>query len=185
MHYLHRILVYIPDVTDKSIETMKKNETLQKIRSYADLETEDFYQQAFDWRETDSAGCWSIEYPINVILAKNDIERFVKELTDVMEIRNDEIHNCLTQLKETVGTNLEDIVCGLQKRKSFSDSKNGLDCMAPYYLYCLAAHLHGDYRCDSYFYNTHEYSSNLFQKDIDQIKEQSENWALVMFDYHN
>lgn len=61
MHYLHRILVYLPDVISE--EKMKEKELLETIRLYADAETECFYQRAFDWRETDSAGCWSDMYP--------------------------------------------------------------------------------------------------------------------------
>lgn len=185
MHYLHRILVHIPSVTNSSTETMCRTELLDNIRSYADHETEDYYQFAFDWRETDSAGRWSSEYPENVILAEDDVENFIQELLLVMEARNSEIQKCLAQLKNSVGTDLEKIIQGLQERKGLVDSKNGFDCMTPYYLYCIAAHLHGNYRCDSYFYNTHEYSSCLFQDDIDKIKENPKDWALVMFDYHN
>lgn len=185
MHYLHKILVHIPEVTNQAESADNKDTLVQKIRNYAENETESFYQKAFDWRETDSAGRWSNEYPVNVIFAADDIERFVTELTTAMENQNAESHICLTQLKESVGTNLEEIVQGLQGRYSCDDSKNGFSFMTPYYFYCLAAQLYGEYRSDSYFYNTLEHSSCIFQKDIDQIRENPEYWALVMFDYHN
>lgn len=185
MHYLHRILVYIPNVTDMTLKTTDRNEFVAKIRSYAEQQTESYYLQAFDWRETDSAGRWDNDYPINVILAEDNVGRFINELTEVIELRKDKIEGCLDQLKNSVGTDLEKIVPVLLSRKSFDDHYGGADCMTPYYLYCIAAHLHGEYRCDSYFFNTQEGSADLFPDTIETIRKKPQNWALVMFDYHN
>ena len=93
MHYLHKILVHISDV-----EVHEKNELIDAVRRYAENETEDAYGQAYDWRETDCAGRWSSEYPINVLFASDDVKRFVKELKDTMEVQKSEIQSCLAQL---------------------------------------------------------------------------------------
>lgn len=185
MHYLHRILVYIPDVTDINTKTTDRNEFMEKIRYYAEQQTEPYYLQAFDWRDTDSAGRWDNEYPVNVIFAEDDVGQFVQELEETMQMQHDNIQDCLTRLGDSVGTDLEKIVDGLLSRKAFDDYSGGMNCMTPYYLYCIAAHLHGEYRYDSYFFNTSGGCSNLFPEDIEAIKEKPQNWALVMFDYHN
>ena len=123
MHYLHRILVYLPDVISE--EKMKEKELLETIRLYADAETECFYQRAFDWRETDSAGCWSDMYPQQVYLASSDVDWFMNELQQVMLSQRTEIDSCMEQLKSSVGNNLEDIVNGLWKRSSMDDATGG------------------------------------------------------------
>ncbi len=56
--------------------------------------------------------------------------------------------------------------------------------MTAYYLHCVAAHLYGEYRCDSYFYNTSECTSFICAEDIEAVKASPSDWALVMFDYH-
>lgn len=55
MHYLHKILVYIPDAVSAEAE-MTKEEKMDAVRSYADEQTADYYGSVFDWRETDCAG---------------------------------------------------------------------------------------------------------------------------------
>lgn len=183
MHYLHRILVYLPDVV--STEKMEEKELLEAVRLYADTETECFYQNAFDWRETDSAGRWSDMYPQQVYLASSDVNWFMNELQQVMLSQRTEIDSCMEQLKSSVGNNLEDIVNGLWNRSSMYDAADGYSMMIPYYFYKVACHLHGNYQSDSYFYNTHDYTARLYNSDLDTIRQEPDKWALVMFDYHN
>ena len=45
--------------------------------------------------------------------------------------------------------------------------------------------LHGEYISDSMFFNASAYTARLYQSDIEQIKAAPQDWALVMFDYHN
>lgn len=183
MHYLHKILVYVPDVvSDRSV--YQTAELLEAIRDHAEKETKSFYGHAFDWRETGCSGRWSTEYPTNVLLSEDDPARFVSELFAAKEEQKKEIQYCLKQLEETVGTDLKQLVKGLLDRESLMDDKTGVNCMTSYYLHCIAAHLHGEYRCDSYFYNTHECSAWLYPVDIEAIKSEPNNWALVMFDCH-
>lgn len=184
MHYLHKILVYIPEITDTPNEMSREN-LLKEIRSHADSTTEDFYPHVFDWRETDSAGRWAFEYPQQVYLAAEDTEWFIKELQWVMDAQHGEIDMCMAQIKASVGTNLEDIINGIWDRDLYDETKNGFCLMTPFYLYNIACHLHGDYRCDSYFYNTHQHTARIYKSDIEKVKQDPEKWALVMFDYHN
>ena len=80
MHALHRILVKLED----------EDETIDEIRSVAKSETEDYYN-AYDWRETDTAGRCESEYPCNVDSVKkitnsivNAEEDFVESLKDFL-----------------------------------------------------------------------------------------------------
>lgn len=183
MHYLHKILVYIPDAVFVRRD-LEKADLIESIRTYAENETESYSDQAFDWRETDCAGRWSTEYPTNVLLAEDDSTRFVNELSTAMEEQQNEIQCCLAQLENTVGIDLKQVVKRLLDKKSYEDSVCGEDAMTQYYLHCIAAHLHGEYRCDSYFYNTHDYTARIYPADIEAVKSEPHNWALVMFDYH-
>ena len=72
----------------------------------------------------------------------------------------------------------------MEKAKDDRNKNSGFTCMTSYYLHCIAAHLHGEYRCDSYFYNTHDYTARIYPADIEAVKSETHNWALVMFDYH-
>lgn len=182
MHYLHKILVHIPDTCANKND---RESLIDAIRSYAESVTDSFYEQAFDWRETVTAGRWDDEYPENVLLASEDPERFVQEMEDVIAQQKQEIDYLLAQLREKVGTDLYSITDGLWKRRSvFTGEADPSEALAPYNLHCLADFLYGEYRCDSCFYNTRSYTARLYAADIDAVKETPDDWALVMFDYH-
>lgn len=184
MHYLHKILVYIPDAVEKSKE-YERNEMINVIRTYAEYTTEDFSQIAFGWRETDSAGRWRNEYPVNVLLAEDDVERFINEVSTVKEIQANEIRTCLAKLEKTIGTDLKHITDVILKRHSYMEEMDGADFMTAYYLHSIAAQLYGEYLSNSFFYNTHNCTAFLYPEDMSTIKESPNDWALVMFDYHN
>ena len=62
MHYLHKILVYIPSAIP-AYEGATRDEILEAVRNHARNETEDFLGRVFDWREEYSAGGWESTYP--------------------------------------------------------------------------------------------------------------------------
>ena len=184
MHCLHKILVYIPDVvSDKDGYEKTKLEKL--IRSYAENETESFCGHAFEWRETESAGGWRDVYPKNILFAEDDPERFVSELTDVMQQQQNELQFCLKQLENTIGTDLLEISKKILDQNSYNDYRNGVDRVTAFYLHHIAAYLYGEYNYDSYFYNVNAYTARIYKTDIEAAKMEPEKWALVMFDYHN
>lgn len=187
MHYLHKILVYIPDVIVEEEtpedEMPDRDQLLEMIRRHAENETEGFYPTVFDWRETETAGRWEDEYPVNVLLARDDPDRFTAELKQAVDWRDAEIKHCLDQLKSTVGTDLEKIAEGLRMGKG-REEKDGFNYLTDFYLHSLSAHLHGEYRCDSYFYDTHEYTADLCPAAIERVREDPQKWALVLFDQH-
>ena len=90
MHILHRILVHLPGDVPAS-EGESRREYLERIRSYAETETEDFYEIAFDWHETATAGSWSDEHPENVLLGSEDRGKLLRELKKVRESQAQEI----------------------------------------------------------------------------------------------
>lgn len=184
MHFLHKILVHIPSAIDV-VEETPRAEILNAVTCYARNETECFYERAYDWREDDSAGRWSDEYPQQAYLASEDLEWFMKELDEIQREQKYEIDFALKNLQESMGTNVAEIATELWNRNSRNyDSTTGATDMSAYYLHVLAQFLYGEYRCDSCFYNTKEYTARLYQSDLDAIRGNPENWALVMFDYH-
>ena len=186
MHFLHKILVHIPSAITAD-EYTSREEILSAVKNHARNETESFYEQAFDWREDQSAGRWEAEYPQQAYVASDDLEWFMKELAEVQTQQKGEIDWAVAQLTSAVGIDLKHIVEGLWNRdgRNFDPTKSdGISCMAAFYLRNIADALYGTYRCDSYFYNTHDYTARLYQSDLDMIRQEPENWALVMFDYH-
>lgn len=184
MHFLHKILVHVPSAITMDEETSRE-EVLEAVTRRARDETESFYEQAYDWREDDSAGRWSDEYPQQAYLASEDLEWFMKELNDIQIGQKFEINTALQMLRESVGTDLTVIVPQLWDRDGKNyDPEKGVTEMSAYYLRVLAQLLYGEYRCDSCFYNTQTYTARLYPSDLNEIKEHPEDWALVMFDYH-
>lgn len=184
MHFLHKILVKISDaVADR--ERYENDELIDTVRRYAENGTDSFYERAYDWRETESAGRWAAEYPVNVLFADDDLDGFVLELENAIQNQRQEMQFCLREIKNSVGIDLEQIVDGLAERKRAWKGEGGFNNMTAFYLHCVAAHLYGEYRCDSHFYNTSECTAFIYPEDIEDVKANPSDWALVMFDYHN
>lgn len=184
MHFLHKILVHIPDAVEDR-EQYESQDLIDAIRRYAESETEPFFGQAYDWRETYTAGRWIDSYPVNVMFADDDLDSFVHELESAMQSQRQEMQFCLKKVKSSVGTDLESIAAGLAERKQEWRAESGFNNLTAFYLYCVAAHLYGEYHCDSYFYNTSECTAFICLDDIEAVKSEPSEWALVIFDYHN
>ena len=105
MHALHKILVYIPEaVSDPKNYT--RQELINEIRLYAEMNTDDFYLTVFDQRTTETAGRWENLYPVNVLFAKDDIAKFLQELTITKELQHQEIQqNLENNFKARISTN--------------------------------------------------------------------------------
>ncbi len=184
MHYLHKILVHIPSATDAETD-LSKAEILSAVIDHARSETESYYERAFDWREDESAGRWADTYPQTAYIAADDLEWFLKELAEVEVWQKSEIDSCLEELYATGITDLRELSEKLWSRDGKDYSvRTGVNEMTAYYLRCLAQHLYGEYRCDSSFFNTRDYTARLYKSDIEEIKQNPSEWALVMFDYH-
>lgn len=184
MHKLHKILVHIPDISLNSNIRSKKR-LINEIRFYAEEQTSDGYMRVFDWRETDSAGRWETQYPVNVLLAKDNIEQFIQELIAIREYQHQEIQYILNELSKKAGSDLKQITCEIEKMNGPYETTKTIDLMTTFYLSKIASLLHGEYIFDSCFYNIIGETSRVYPQDIDAIKKQPEDWALVLFDYHN
>lgn len=166
MHALHRILVRISDNWDNEVSA-------KEVRDFAVQRTEEFFNIVYDWRETDTAGRWSVHYPNNVIFSCDDIDRFIDELKTAAEYQAEEKNRCLGLVKKEMGTEIiDEIVFGKQTH------------MSAYYLNQLGKIVYGEYYFDSMFYNTAEYNSIVNEKLIEEVKEHPDDWAMVFFDYH-
>lgn len=167
MHCLHKILVKIePDPDDREY-------VIDHARNVAEQVTECFENDVFDWRETDTAGRWSDDYPINVLLAVDDVDKFVKEIEECRKFQRDAMDMHLRAMAP-YGYDLQKIV---------SDAKGSASRPA-WDILEIAKLLYGEYMFDSYFYDTYRYTPRIYDSTIDEIKHEPENWALVMFDYH-
>ena len=112
----------------------------------------------------------------------------MKELEEVLRLQEGEIAVAMLRLGEKAGTSLPAIVEGLWNRDDHDpnpDPNKKFSSMTAYYLRTMAELLYGQYRCDSYFYNTKTFTARLYKSDIDEISQNPSEWALVMFDYHN
>ncbi|MCI8649610.1 MAG: hypothetical protein HFG20_05790 [Anaerotruncus sp.] len=157
MHILHSILVHLPGDVPAS-EGESRGEYLERIRSYAETETEDFYEIAFDWRETATAGGWSNEYPENVLLGSEDGKKLIRELKKILETQTQEIRYNMEALINCFGGQLSGIVFGIQ-----NGAVDGSSIQATHYVFQLkkmAKLLDGEYFYDSCFYDTAEHSKN-------------------------
>ncbi len=168
MHALHRILVKLED----------KDETIDEIRSFAKSETEDHYN-AYDWRETDTAGRWESEYPCNVILGRDEPDKIIEELITVRKEQENVLHHHIVCLKKYCpSTNIEDII------KNSPRSNFGEGGWISYHLKSIADHLVGVYDFDSAFFNTEDSDSIVSDDLVEEIKKKPEDWAIVLFDCH-
>ena len=168
MHALHRILVKLED----------KDETIDEIRSFAKSETED-YCNAYDWRETDTAGRWESEYPCNVILGRDEPDKIIEELITVRKEQENVLHHHVVCLKKYCpSTNIEDII------KNSPRSNFGEGGWISYHLKSIADHLVGVYDFDSAFFNTEDSDSIVSDDLVEEIKKKPEDWAIVLFDCH-
>lgn len=181
MHALHRILVYIPDVSTDKCDTQK--DFLNAIRTYAENETECFCGSVFDWRETETAGRWSTEYAENVLLARECPDVIEQELIDVCHAQRSALDDAINQLSAWKTGNIRQTAYELWNQRADAP-ENGPEYLAPYLFLQIAQLIYGKYIFDSYFYNTADGSSRVTEQLINDIKAAPNDWALVMFDYH-
>ena len=157
MHYVHKILIKT-DSKDKD-----------EIRDQAVEETEQFWNTVYDWRETDTAGRWSDEYPDNVILGSENLDALIKAIENSKQSQDAE--------KEWYYRNL--------KSTDLKDIEKSEDHMDKFYLLQLAKLIYGEYDSDSYFYNCYEGSSTIDDNLFQWIRDNADSVALVIMDIHN
>lgn len=174
MHYLHKILVKVDP------EAVRKDK-ITEARDKAVSETGCFYEHVWDWRETDSAGRWAYEYPINVILAEDNVDFFIEQL-----------QHCKKLQLDTVAEDMKNIGEGdlfkMIKESKFEEIYNrglftpfGLDLWKFHRIIDL---LSGEYIPDSYFFNVEDRDSRITVELMETIKKSPKEYALVLFDQH-
>lgn len=179
MHTLNRVLVRIYGENNLLHLTEKdtREEVIEAARSWAEAETDDFYPRVFDYRETDTAGRWANEYPENVLLSKENICGFIKELEKSLEFQLDEMKYHLDNICK-VSVNIKELFDLEYNARTEHATVPTWDLLR------LSELMFGIYSCDSGFYDTDEYGAKITKKTIDKVKESPDDWALVMFDYH-
>lgn len=178
MHVLVNHLVRIPTVAERfAFDEVDREDTADALRRYAEDQTECFCDDAFDWRETETAGGWADEYPENVLFAVDAPEAFTKRLVEIRNRQKETINSCLRQVVESCGTT--DLAKIVEKCKG----SNG-DFMARGYLCGLADNLGGRFTFESEFYNCEDAEATITDETLEKIRRNPEEWAIVLFDQH-
>lgn len=181
MHILHKILVYNKD----GFESMSENERVSTARFIAESDTDCYFGDAYDWRETETAGSWSEEYPKQVYFANENLEWFINEIKESIQSQKAEIAMYMEKIKSENATDLQILIDGLMDdnlRPEAVSSRFNSDIA--FALLKISRLVYGDYDCDSCIYNTASSSARIYNEDIEAIKQEPSKWAMVMFDYH-
>lgn len=179
MHTLVNYLVRIPDAAEQTVfNETDRCDAVSALRLYVEDQTECYRDDIFDWRETITAGGWQDEYPENVLFAADDPEAFVARLAEIQNRQREAIDGYLHQIAEICGTtDLEKIVC--QRLGTYGD-------LTTSWLLCqLADELNGRFTSKSEFYNCESGTSIITDKTLDAIRQNPEEWAVVLFDQHS
>ena len=187
MHAVHCILVDLESanvVIDEREATLdkladqngKEPDYVSELRNYADLKTEEYRNDIFDWRETKSAGRWSEEYPCNVVTGKLERGRFLELFEEFSVQPEDEAKDYIRRfIQENNGETLTLAFENLAK----------LDSMQTFRLKQAIRLLNGDYTFDAHFYSVFHCGSRLSKNEKQEVCDYPENFALVFFDCHN
>lgn len=209
MHYLHCILVHF----DEPIEEPAAVETMtDEARRMALEATEDYYNQAFDWR-SDDAGRWADEYPRRgVVLGATDPEQF---FTLLDKWRKKPLENVLKYLNQVRYTKekwrtKEQIEKDGAVVLPEEDNRNGnlfwsaipvpekelvisedlfnrlweTADLWGFALHRAIALVVGDYVIESQFYSVPDESPKISDTTLEDAREHPEEYALVFPDYH-
>ena len=176
MHALHKILVRINGDGIHDLDRMAREEIMDDARYTAASATEDF-NQAYDWRETDTAGRWDDVYPENVLLSSDNIDSFIGEILDCKSKQQAEIDVCVKRIKEGLGSmDLQSIID--------RNTDTIRDYSLLYELKLIAELLSGEYVFDSMFFDADYYTAKITEDTINKVRQSPNDWALVMFDCH-
>ena len=178
MHILVNHLVRIPTVAQQTaFDEADREDTADALRRYAVDQTECFCDDAFDWRETETAGGWADEYPENVLFAADAPEAFTKRLVEIRNRQKETINSYLRQVIENCGTtNLAEIV------EKCKESDGGF--MARENLCGLANELDGRFTFNGEFYNCEDAEATVTDEVLEAIRRNPGEWAIVLFDHH-
>ena len=191
MYALHAILVNIPDVAkteNKNLETMTQNEIKEMVIDYATKETECFYGPVFDNR-------WLLEEVKGyepVIFSRENWSYFEEMLLAIDRDQKNLATSWLDYLKEHIeSTEIDDIVNTLFLANDRTASEDSVDpgvwewdylSKGAWALKQIASILNGDYILESGFYDTARCTALV--QFIEQLKENSDDWALVQYECH-
>lgn len=167
MHILHKILVRLEPSNDS------KEQLIRNARRTAENATSDFGDDVYDWRETDTAGRWGSEYAPNVLFAKDNLDRVLKEIEETETMQRSTMLHYRDQVK-TRGATIDDLFDTLYEHPACA-----------WELKQLAKLLYGEYDFDSGFFDAEDYTARIDKYTYQKIKKNPSAWALVMFDYHS
>ena len=183
MHYLHKILVHIPR------DMIELGFTREELIGMAQISGEsvlmEYDPDILERGYKIGPGRWEDDYPQGAYLASDDLDWFLKELEEAVALQKAEIDRYLCFLTEDLGTDLTIITEKLWNRTEDHEERSEVDTsLSAFYLSSVAEILCGKYRHDSHFYNTERRTAHLYPSDIELIKQNPEEWALVMFDHY-
>lgn len=167
MHYLAKILV--------KEQNIKKIEKKQLINTAGDCLAQ-YEGSEFDYR-CDDAGRWTEYYPKSILYASDDISKFLRELNQIIFARNQEIKNCLETIKQKNSNGLETLA-----EKFLNEEEVWMD--GSYELQILSKILSNNFTIDNPFFNVDTFNAALTNETIENVKNNSKDYALVFLDCH-
>lgn len=179
MHSLHKILVNL-----KQFGPATPEELITRAREYAEEETENYADTAFDGRITDTAGGWADQYPVNVMLGASEPERIVKELEEAKSFQEGELDEHFEYLGEAATCSLVDLKKAVFEHEGIAGKSSTRFSHVAFSLKCIGRLLGGDYYYSSHFYDTDSGTALITRETIQKVKACPFDWALVFFDYH-
>lgn len=185
MHILNKILVNVKALLGDTAD-MDRSEVMNMVRDHAEQETDYFYEDAYDWRETDTAGRWAQTYPENVLLGSENPEQLREEIVDAETAQKEELDTSLKMLEGYARMPFNELVQTLWERRGSLpvDASSFAADMATYHIKKIAKLLSGEYFYDSFFYDANEYTARISPNTYKKIQENPGDWALVFFDQH-
>ncbi|ACM61483.1 hypothetical protein B0S90_2758 [Caldicellulosiruptor bescii] len=186
MHYVHFILVNVPELKEE-LELNDFDNIKEEIRNYAEEQTSVYSDIVYDWRETETAGRWADEFPENVVLGSEQPEKVREILDRIRRNQQEEIENYVSTLKEHGWIDSSGNFT-VSVSKLIEEAQKGLSSNNHLFLYCLSklmAYLSGEYLSNSFFFSTYHGTAYLDDTVYEEVYKKPEQFAFVIFDYHN
>ena len=179
MHVLHRVLVYRENLNEMSDEDIKWE---------AESDTDEFFGRVFDYRSfVDDDEDWT-EYPKSVIRGKEPIIEHLKLAEESQKEYLKETLGCLANLlgedNSIMNMTVRDLLCTDCFCKA-KDSKDEKLRFAFIELDILADVLLGHYTFEQGFYDSERFTSKITEETYNAVEADPDNFAIVLFDYHN
>ena len=166
MQILYKILVHIPSITAQSYS---RSALADSVCTYAETQIACFEESGTERQ--------------NILFAEDNPERFIGELIKVRERADEKIEHAFEGVKKVIGADelgaIADIIRGYEIRDDVLQEEVKKVWLAEY-LMRIAKLLYGEFDKDLGFFNTLDDTADIYNVDIDDIRHNPADWALVL-----